>query len=131
MSRLDDVLGFQQNALRLRSERQQLLASNIANADTPGYKAKDLDFSAAMQSALSQASAANRPSQTNAGHLSGQEALSASHLFQRPVLQNSQDGNTVDMDTERNQFTENALRYEVSLSLAHDDIKNLLAAIQG
>lgn len=131
MSRLEDVLGFQQQALRLRSERQQLLASNIANADTPGYQAKDMDFAAALKAALSQQASASQPAQTQSGHLSAQGLSGAGYITQRPPLQNSLDGNTVDMDTERNQFTENALRYEVSLSLAHEDIKNLLAAIQG
>lgn len=131
MTRLDDALSFHENALRIRSQRQQLLASNIANADTPNFKAKDLDFGKAMQAALTSQKSATLMAQTNAQHLSAPNVLQSSALYERKPLQNNLDGNTVDMDTERNEFTENALRYEVGLSLAHDDIKKLLNVLQG
>lgn len=131
MSRLDDALSFHENALRLRSQRQQLLASNIANADTPNFKAKDMNFAQAMQEALASRKPAAAMSQTNAKHLDSQAVLAANHIFERVSLQNNLDGNTVDMDVERNEFTENALRYEVGVSLAHDDIKSLLSVLQG
>lgn len=131
MTRLDNALGFHENALRLRSERQQLLASNIANADTPNFKAKDMDFNKAMQAALSAQKSASGMAQTSPQHLAVQGMMQSSAIFERKPVQNNLDGNTVDMDTERNEFTENALRYEVGLSLAHEDIKKLLSVLQG
>ena len=137
IGKLDDYLRFNETALRLRAERQQLLASNIANADTPNYKARDVDFAKALQGALSQgAPAAQTPplAKTASGHLAGTapgNAIGGTPLQFRTVQQGSVDGNTVDMDTERNQFTDNAIRYEASLNMISHQIKNLLAAIQG
>ena len=134
IGKLDDYLRFQETALSLRAQRQQLLASNIANADTPNYKARDIDFSSALQSAL--ASAGQAPSEldkTSAAHLNAPDTTSsgAAPLLYRSVQQGSVDGNTVDMDTERNQFADNAIRYEASLTMISGQIKSLLAAIQG
>jgi flagellar basal-body rod protein FlgB len=131
--RLDDALSFHENALRLRSQRQQVLASNIANADTPNYKARDLDFGKAMQSALSHArqSSATPLSTTQSAHLSPELAAQDPNLFFRKPTQNNLDGNTVDMDVERNAFAENAMRYEAGVTLAHDEIKGLLSVLQG
>lgn len=131
VSKLDQALSFHENSLRLRSQRQQLLASNIANSDTPNYKAKDLNFAQAMQDATSQRQSQNALTQTNSQHLPSQQTLNSSYTYERNSLQNNLDGNTVDMDVERNQFTENALRYEASVSLAHDEIKNILSVLQG
>jgi flagellar basal-body rod protein FlgB len=134
--KLDNALGFYENALRFRSQRQQLLASNIANADTPHYKAKDLDFGKAMQAAMvnsSTASSVTALTQTNAGHLSATSSLPGvgAYVRLRAPTQNNMDGNTVDMDVERNAFTENALRYETGVTLVHNKIKDLLSVLQG
>ncbi|HEU0186828.1 MAG TPA: flagellar basal body rod protein FlgB [Gallionellaceae bacterium] len=132
MSRIDDELRFNQVALTLRAARQELIASNIANADTPSYKAKDIDFASALQGAL----AGNAPQQplatTSSGHLAGASrgALGAPVLY-RTAAQPSADGNTVDMDVERAQFADNALRYEASVKFISEDIKRVLAALQG
>lgn len=131
MTRLDETLGFYENALRLRSQRQQLLASNIANADTPHYKARDMNFAQAMQDALGRRQSSVAMAQTHPQHLVAEASLALPYEFERQALQNSQDGNTVDMDVERNAFTENALRYETAVSLAHDQIKNVLNVLQG
>lgn len=134
IGQFDNNMQFHEAALRLREQRQQVLASNIANADTPNYKARDFNFSQAMQNALApQASAASALNKTNAMHLSGASGGSVGGvpLQYRGVQQGSVDGNTVDMDVERNQFTDNALRYEASLTVMSGQIKNLLAAIQG
>ncbi|HJW55281.1 MAG TPA: flagellar basal body rod protein FlgB, partial [Burkholderiaceae bacterium] len=121
-------------ALSMRAQRQQLLASNIANADTPNYKARDIDFSKALQGALSRTGQATPGLvKTSEVHLSGQgsDNIAGSPLLYRGVQQGSIDGNTVDMDVERNQFTDNAVRYEAGLTMISAQIKNLLAAIQG
>jgi len=142
LNKLDAALSFHQNALRVRGQRQELIASNIANADTPNYKARDLDFSAAMKSALAGASnaasqSAQMLSKTSEQHISGTPSASTSSsgapgepLF-RPVIQGSVDGNTVDMDVERNQFADNAIRYEASLIMINGQLKQMLSAIQG
>src|SRR3954463_7837006 len=113
---LDDEFRFHATALELRAQRQQVLASNIANAATPGFKARDLDFSAALSQALSsqgQSSGAHL-SATSARHLPAASAapgITATSLSYRVPAQASIDGNTVEMDAERAQFAENAVRY--------------------
>jgi len=131
--KLDEVFAFHENALRLRGQRQQLLASNIANADTPNYKAKDLDFGKAMQSALSQGRTANQVAlaQTNSGHLSAELSAQLPNTFMRKPSQNNLDGNTVDMDVERNNFVENSMHYEADVNFTQNEIKGLLAVLQG
>ena len=131
---IDDLLGFQQQALRVRDQRQQVLASNIANADTPNYKARDINFKAALQSALkgSDAPGGVAMATTAPGHMAGKAGLSGNAaLLYRTPAQGSVDGNTVDMDVERNQFLDNALRYEAGITIIGAQIKNLLAAVQG
>jgi flagellar basal-body rod protein FlgB len=134
MGKLDDALRFHETALSLRAQRQQLIASNIANADTPNYKARDIDFGKALESALSRTShAPSGLTKTAPNHLGPANAVNPgeSPLLYRGVVQGSVDGNTVDMDTERNQFTDNAVRYEAGLTLIGAQIKSLLTAIQG
>ena len=130
---LDQTLQFHAEALSLRGLRQQVLASNIANADTPGYKARDIDFTKSLQDAVSGRVSANALTRTVNTHLaSPQEATaSGSPLLYRQVVQPSLDGNTVDMDVERAQVAENAVRYEANLMFLNSQLKSLLAAIQG
>lgn len=133
VNRLDEALRFQQTALNLRSARQELLASNISNADTPNYKARDIDFASALRGALGAAPERLPIAQTSVAHLDGitsNSVLGAPVLYRRP-LQPSADGNTVDMDVERAQFADNALRYEASVKFAGDQLKEILAAVQG
>lgn len=134
VSKLDDAFRFNETALRLRSERQQVLASNIANADTPNYKARDFDFGTALKNALSEQPSGGL-SQTDPAHIAGgpsvADSIAGTPLLYRHPQQGSIDGNTVDMDVERNQFADNALRYEAGLTMVNAQIRNLLAAIQG
>lgn len=137
IGKLDEHLRFHQTALRLRSERQEVLASNIANADTPNYKARDVDFGGALKQALGGAqgkAAADVLAKTSPRHLSGLSAgttLSGAQLLYRTNAQGNVDGNTVDMDAERNQFIDNALRYEAGVTFAGGQLKTLLTAVQG
>ncbi|MDP3123877.1 MAG: flagellar basal body rod protein FlgB, partial [Thiobacillus sp.] len=115
-----------------------VLASNIANADTPNYKARDLDFNTALQSALkgsgTGASAAGgvRLATTAPGHLAGSPGLGAdAGLLYRNPAQGSVDGNTVDVDAERAAMAENTIHYEFNLTRLGQQIKGLLSAIQG
>jgi len=132
-SKIDSTLHFNQTAISLRSARQELLASNIANADTPNFKAKDIDFASALQGAMA-GSKAKLPLVTSApSHFSrptGESVMGAPVMY-RNVLQPSGDGNTVDMDVERAQFADNALRYEANINFVSAQVKDVLAALQG
>jgi flagellar basal-body rod protein FlgB len=138
LNKLDAALSFHQNALRVRSQRQEIIAANIANADTPNYKARDIDFKSAMQQALGQSAQAGSTTngliKTSDLHLNATPSNNAAGpnepLF-RPIIQGSVDGNSVDMDVERNQFVDNGLRYEASLNMINGQIKKMLTAIQG
>jgi len=133
VNKLDDVLRFHQTALNLRAARQELLASNIANADTPNYKAKDVDFASALQNALAGTASRLAVMRTAAVHLQGNtgDSILGSPVMYRKPVQPSADGNTVDMDVERAQFADNALRYEASVRFISEKFKGIQAAIQG
>lgn len=133
IGKLDQSLQFNAAALRLRSDRQQLLAANIANADTPGFKAVDFDFGRALEAATREAGPAAAPRLTaNApGHIGATGVSSSAVLAFRPPSQASIDGNTVEMDSERAQFADNAVRYEAALKFLNGQIKTILSAIQG
>ncbi len=133
---LDQLLQFHQNALNLRAYRQQLLAANIANADTPGYKARDIDFAAALRAATGDSTASTAGntlamSASDAKHIAAPTQSEPAAVLYRTPQQPSVDGNTVDMDMERNRFAENAVHYEANLTFLSNQIKLMLAAIQG
>lgn len=125
MDRLDRFLGVHRDALVLRSERLTVLASNIANAATPGYKARDLDFASAL--AVEQPDKLTR---TNAKHMTASEAGSSTLRYRQPI-QPSLDGNTVELATEQLQFAETALRYRSTLSILNGRIAGLTSALKG
>lgn len=132
-SRIDDALGFNQAALSLRAARQELIASNIANADTPNFKAKDIDFASALKNVMSGTSPKLDMASTASAHLAGEagKSVMGAPVMYRHAAQPSADGNTVDMDVELAQFADNALRYEASVKFVSDDIKKMLTVIQG
>jgi flagellar basal-body rod protein FlgB len=127
-AKLDD----QGRALALLAQRQQVLAANVANADTPGFKARDFDFAKALAEARGEAGGL---SATAARHLQSSGApahtLSTVQLQWRHADQPALDGNTVDLDRERTQFAENALRYEATLRFINNDVRTMLSAITG
>lgn len=128
MDRLDRFFGVHGTALTLRSERLSVLASNIANAATPGYKARDLDFAALIAAPGPGALAA-----TDQRHFSRDVAASppAERLRYRVPVQPSLDGNSVELATEQLQFAETALRYRSTLSILNGRISSLTAALKG
>jgi len=131
VGRINSALDFQQAALGLRAQRQQILAGNIANADTPNYKARDFDFSSALKDAFAVRNGGNLVmDRTDRAHLTGTLAGSQAGLMYRTPAQASADGNTVDMDVERAQFSENAIQYEAGLTFVTHQIKMLLSAAQ-
>jgi flagellar basal-body rod protein FlgB len=137
IGKLDDFLRFQETALSLRAKRQELLASNIANADTPNYKARDIDFASALQGALARTTppagvlATTAEAHIPRGEPDGSTLPDGTPVLYRGVVQGSADNNTVDMDVERNQFSDNAVRYEAGISMINHQIRAMLAAIQG
>jgi flagellar basal-body rod protein FlgB len=128
MTKLDELFRFSQNALNVHAYRQQLIASNIANADTPGYKARDVDFATALKNA---AATQTKPQSPLARAANPDATPFGTELLYRSVVQRSVDGNTVDLDIERAQFAENSVRYEAQLMFISGQVKSMLAAIQG
>ena len=132
LGRLDDYFRNQETALKLRGHRQEILGSNIANADTPNYKARDIDFKAAFEAARTGGAA--KPLQaTHARHLqpAGVVDLFAPALKYRNEQQPSIDGNTVDMNTEMKEFTDNAIRYQAAVTFLTRRIESMKTALTG
>jgi flagellar basal-body rod protein FlgB len=133
IDRLEQELHFSRTALNLRGFRQELLASNIANADTPHFKARDVDFKSALDGALSgKGDGGFSMSRTSARHLPGNdENVWNAQVRYRTEYQGAVDGNTVNMDIERSAFAENAVQVETLLTLVSGKFRTLSHAIQG
>ena len=132
--RITESLDFQARSLALRSQRQQLLASNIANADTPGYVARDMNFAQALQRATATLPAARTLAATQPGHIAAAAAAAGAvgaDLVYATQSQTNLDRNTVDMDRERASFADNALRYEAALRFINGQVRTLTSAITG
>jgi len=143
LNRLTDTLNFQADALTLRSERQRLIASNIANADTPNYVARDFNFAEALRNATGVKSTGEStlapvklaPAATHGAHLglNGQPLGSKDQPDMNYALasQTSLDSNSVDMDRERANFADNTVRYEATLRFINAQVRTLNTAITG
>lgn len=134
IGRINESFQFHSASLRLRGERQQILAANIANADTPGYKAVDFDFARALADAAGRGATTGAPAMitTAAGHRGGSAGGGIAPTLQfRGASQGSIDGNSVEMDAERAAFADNAVRYEASLRFLNGQIRSLVSAITG
>ncbi|WP_293994295.1 flagellar basal body rod protein FlgB [Sphaerotilus sp.] len=138
LNRLSAALEFQTQALTLRSERQRLIASNIANADTPGYQAREIDFGKTLRQLTgSPGGAIGAPTLmagTDGRHLAtgGTSAVMRdSQLLYAAPSQTNLDANTVDMDRERASFADNAVKYEAALRFINGDLRTMLEAIKG
>ena len=168
LDKLDAEFAFGREALDVRATRQALISSNIANADTPGYQARDVDFAASLAGALRQSGATGtagasgmtatsggnvqplamaqpagvtsgmQMAATESGHMAGDAKLIPSggpadtyksQLMYRVPVQPALDGNTVDLDTERVQFADNALHFESGMTVVSQQIKTMLSAI--
>ena len=130
---LTQSLEFQGQALTLRAERQRLLASNIANADTPGYVARDLDFAASLKQAVGEATRMQQPIRATAqGHIGTRLPGSEDpRMVYTTPAQTSLDGNSVDMDRERAAFADNSVKFEATLRFINGSGRTLLDAIKG
>lgn len=133
IDKLSEAFAFKQAALSLRTQRQEVLSANIANADTPGYKARDIDFSAELSRAMGpQQGKGLSLSATSDGHLRSRGGINPGmvDLKYRMPDQPSLDGNTVEMDRERAQFVDNSVRVEAQLSMTRSFIQGLKKAMQ-
>jgi flagellar basal-body rod protein FlgB len=134
LDRIENHLGNLRAAMNVRAYRQELLASNIANADTPHFKARDLDFAAALTAALGgQGPGDVVLAKTAAGHLDG-IGLAGPYAAQtryRQEYQGAVDGNTVNMDIERSDYAGNAIQLEAALTIIREKLRGLQMAIQG
>ena len=130
---LDRYLGVHTQALTLESQRMQLLASNLANADTPNYKAQDIDFRAVLAGTAGAGAKTLPLSATSSSHLAGSAAAAgaAAQLKYRVPLAPSLDGNTVDVQMEQAAFADNSVRYQAALSFLSSKFKDLMTAISG
>lgn len=127
-TKLDGVFSGHEHALAVNRQRLELLASNLAHAETPGYKARDLDFQSAMQAA------GNRPvtlAATRQGHITATDHLRPAAAMYRVPDQPSADGNTVDANREKTAFAEASARYQATLTFLNQRIRGLKLAITG
>ncbi len=129
---LDKAMGILPEAVNLRARRMEVLASNIANADTPNYKARDIDFRSVLQAA-SNGGDQLRMARSHAGHLdpSANGQVGQSELLYRTPSQPSLDGNTVDPQLERAAFAENAVQYQSSLEFLNRRVSGIRDALRG
>jgi len=143
MDKLDALFDFNATALRVRAQRQEILAANIANADTPNFKARDIDFASSLKKAL-EANAADATNSaavasngglalatTHSKHISGSGTggINEADLLYRPLIQGSVDGNSVDGEVERSAFVDNAIHYEANITMLNASIKDMNAAL--
>ena len=123
------AFGQHEQALKFRAFRNQLLSSNIANADTPNYKARDVDFGAALKSARQETLSMTKTSDLHKSAWRGND--SGFQTLYRVPHQPTLDGNTVEMDVEQSKFAENALQYRASLAFLDGKIRSLRYALKG
>jgi len=131
MSIIERAFSIHDDALQLRSRRSSILAANIANADTPDYKARDMDFRAMLQDVESAQHKRFEMSSTHNRHLSAGQVSANPNIGYRNPLHPSLDGNTVDSHVEQAKFSENAVQYQTSLTFLNRKISGLLLAIKG
>jgi flagellar basal-body rod protein FlgB len=125
----NNALGIHQHTVGVRESNAELISTNIAQANTPGYKAKGMDFDKAMAAAKSGQSMGL--SRTNGRHIAASTNFTSGTEYRLPTQPDTGDGNTVDVDLERNLFMENQLRHQASLDFLGSKFKNMTKAIKG
>ncbi len=126
----DSALGVHQQALLLRTARMEILASNIANVDTPGYKAIDIDFKAALQASVDNRNLTGSLNTTHDRHIQINSNTANAEILFRIPNQSSLDGNTVDGQLEKTAFGENAIRYQATLEFISGTFRGLMGALR-
>jgi flagellar basal-body rod protein FlgB len=125
---MESILGVHEAALLFRARRMEVLAANLANADTPHYKARDVEFGAVLDGAIA---SAGRLRVTNAHHIESEFRVERESLKYRMPHQPAQDGNTVEADLELARYAENAVSYQASLLFASNRVSTLRTALVG
>jgi len=125
---IDSLLGVHEQALIYRSKRAEVLASNMANADTPGYKARDFDFKSVLHNLNTPA---GHVKQTNSKHIALDKTPASVSLAYRIPISASLDGNTVDTQVEQANYAQNAMDYQASLRFVNGKISGYLSALRG
>lgn len=124
----NNALGIHPQALVLREKRGEILAANLANADTPDYKARDLDFKAVLSQTMKPKVSLER---TQVGHMQAQHRVLGADLLYRNPQQPALDGNTVEAHIEQAKYAENAVQYQASLQFINNKFSGLMTAIRG
>ncbi len=127
---LDKVMSFNERALKVFNRRSEVLAANLANADTPNYKARDIDFQAVLQGVAGKQQSLPL-TVTHPGHIRAGSGASGGDLLYRVPHQPSVDGNTVEAAEEQVRFSENAMRYLAEVRFAGDKARGIKRAIKG
>jgi flagellar basal-body rod protein FlgB len=127
MNGIADTLGVHSNALMLRQKRNHILASNISNAATPNFKARDINF----QEELAKAENLGSLATTHHKHIPIAMSAPGQDVVYRQPINLSMDGNTVELAVEQLEFSENAMRYQTSLTFLNNKISGLMSAIKG
>tara|TARA_A200000113_G_scaffold189880_1_gene178027 strand:- start:23 stop:409 length:387 start_codon:yes stop_codon:yes gene_type:complete len=127
MKGIGDYLSLHATALTVRAKRNKVLASNIANAATPNFKARDIDF----QALINKAEGSGPMRATNANHFKVSVEATAEKMKYRTPVSPSRDGNTVEMNVEQMEFSENVMRYQTTLTFLNNKISGLTSAIRG
>ncbi|QCI16006.1 flagellar basal body rod protein FlgB [Buchnera aphidicola] len=129
--KINKIFDFSQNKLNLYAKRQEILSSNIANADTPGYKARDVDFKNEFNKILNQKDNSIPLKKTSFKHLNGKNNFILIKTIPIDKNQIKLDGNTVNMDRERIAFMDNSLKYQSILVYMKNEIKNIMRILKG
>jgi flagellar basal-body rod protein FlgB len=127
----EKALGIHEQALRVRGERAQVLANNLANSDTPGFQARDIDFKSILQGQGQLSVGSTSMKTTSSGHMAGQTLTSDTNMMYRTPTQPSIDGNTVEEQVEHAQFMENGLAFQASFTFLNSKFTGLMSAIRG
>ena len=127
MNNIKDYLGFHSSALSLRAKRNDILASNIANAATPNYKARDINFETEMK----KANQIGNLAVTDSGHIKVFSNKIGDRTLYRDPINPSLDGNTVELSVEQMEFSENVMKYQTTLTFLNKKISGLMSAIRG
>jgi flagellar basal-body rod protein FlgB len=127
----EQALGIHERAMTMRSDRAALLANNLANVDTPNFKARDLDFRSLLQQSMQHKTASESLQMTNSRHMKLDDEGVGEGLLYRIPLQPSLDGNTVDEQLELAEFTKNSIDFQASLTFLSGKFSGLTKAIKG
>lgn len=126
---LDKLMGFHHKALQIRTDKLEVISGNLANANTPGYKAQDIDFQKAMKSARYDQS--QSMTRTHEKHFAGKMQTQGELEYRIPNQPDTGDGNTVEVQNERNLFLENGMRYQAGIQFLNGKIKGMKNALKG